>query len=158
MDKTFLKELFVNFEQSQKNRSEKYFDFFKSITTLSVGLIGLLIGLKAEPIPNPFAQFAFLIAIILIGLCILFSLAVRFYELVSGNDEIGVRKKHILEYIENPSVNNFLGEQLDKPKIYKFFEISTFVCLLLSIIALIFYVYFLEFYPSEIIVKLSNLK
>ena len=146
MDKRFLKELFGKFEESQKDRDKVYFDFFKSITTLSVALIGLLIGLKAVPIPNQAAQFAFLITIILIGLCILFSLATRFYEVVSGNDSVSVRKKHILEYIENPDENNFQAEQLDKSKIYKFFEIATFVCLILSIIALIFYVVFLEFW------------
>ena len=52
MDKGFLKELFGKFEESQKDRDKVYFDFFKSITTLSVALIGLLIGLKANPIPN----------------------------------------------------------------------------------------------------------
>lgn len=145
MDTKFLKELFGKFEESQKDRDKVYFEFFKSITTLSIALIGLLIGLKAEPIPNQAAQFAFLITIILIGLCILFSLAIRFYEVVSGNGSVEVRKKHILEYIENPDENTFQAEQLDKPKIYKFFEISTFVCLILSIIALIFYVVFLEF-------------
>jgi len=146
MDKRFLKELFGNFEESQKDRDKVYFDFFKSITTLSVALIGLLIGLKAELIPNQAAQFAFLITIILIGLCTLFSLGVRFYEVVSGNDSVEARKKHILKYIENPDENNLQIEQLDKSKIYKFFEIATFVCLTLSIIALIFYVVFLEFW------------
>jgi len=145
MDKTFLKELFGKFEESQKDRDKVYFNLFKSITTLSVALIGLLIGLKSEPIPNQAAQFAFLLTIILIGLCVLFSLAVRFYEVVSGNDSIAVRKKHILQYIQNPDENIFQSEYLDKPKIYKFFEISTFACLILSIITLIFYVVFLEF-------------
>ena len=146
MDKSFLKELFGKFEESQKDRDKVYFDFFKSITTLSVALIGLLIGLKAEPIPNQAAQFAFLITIILIGLCILFSLGVRFYEVISGNDSVEVRRKHILVYIENPVEGGLQIEQLNKSKIYRFFEISTFVCLILSIIALIFYVVFLEFW------------
>ncbi len=145
MDKRFLKEIFEKFEESQKDRDKVYFDFFKSITTLSVALIGLLIGLKAEPIPNQAAQFAFLVTIILIGLCILFSLGVRFYEVASENDSVEARKKHILEYIENPDENNLQIEQLNKSKIYKFFEIATFVCLILSIIALIFYVVFFEF-------------
>ena len=150
MDKRFLKELFGKFEESQKDRDKVYFDFFKSITTLSVALIGLLIGLKANPIPNQAAQVAFLITIILIGLCILFSLATRFYEVISENDSVSARKKHILSYIDNPDENTFLSEQLDKSKIYKFFEIATFVCLILSIISLIFYVYYLEFVTFEL--------
>ncbi len=153
MDTKFLKELFGEFEKSQKNREKVYFNFFKSITTLSVALIGLLIGLKAEPIPNQDARFAFLITIILIGLCILFSLAVQFYEVIYESESVEARRKHILKYIENPSENLLQIEHLHKSKIYKFFEIMTFLCFLLSIIALIFYVYFLEFFPSEIINK-----
>ena len=77
MDKKFFKELVNNLEQSQEKKDTSYFEYFKSISTLSVALIGLLIGLKASPIPNQEAKVAFLITIILIGLCILFSLATR---------------------------------------------------------------------------------
>ena len=95
MDKKFLKELFNNLEQSQEKQDISYFNFFKSISTLSVGLIGLLIGLKASPIPNQEAKVAFLITIILIALCILFSLATQFYEVTFYNKAVGVRKLHI---------------------------------------------------------------
>lgn len=80
MNKTFLEKLFEKFEESHKDRDKEYFDFFKSITTLSVVLIVLLIGLKADPIWNQAAQIAFLLTIILIGHCVLFSLAVMFYK------------------------------------------------------------------------------
>ena len=145
IDNNHLKELFVNFEDSQIKKDTSYFEYFKSISTLSVALIGLLIGLKSDRIPNQEAKIAFLITIILIGLCILFSLAVRFYEVVSYKDEVELRRLHILKYIESPSENILQIDNLGKHWIYKFFEISTFVCLLLSILALISYVYFLEF-------------
>lgn len=140
-----LKELFVNFEDSQIKKDTSYFEYFKSISTLSVALIGLLIGLKSDRIPNQEAKIAFLITIILIGLCILFSLAVRFYEVVSYKDEVELRRLHILKYIDYPSENILQIDNLNKHWIYKFCEIATFVCLLLSILALISYVYFLEF-------------
>lgn len=146
MDKKHLKELFTKWEQSQNKKDEKYFEYFKSISTLSVALIGLLIGLKASPIPNLNAKIAFLITIILIGLCILFSLATRFYEVAVYKKEVEVRKNHILEYIDNPSENNLQIDNLGKHWFYIFSEISTFVCLLLSILTLIAYVFFLEFY------------
>jgi len=107
--------------------------------------IGLLIGLKATPIPNQEAKIAFLLTIILIGLCILFSLVTRFYEVVSYKQAVDVRKKHIAEYIENPSENDLQLDNLGKHWIYKFCEIATFSCLLLAILSLISYVYFLEF-------------
>jgi F0F1-type ATP synthase assembly protein I len=153
MDKKYLKELFDKFEESQEKKDKAYFDYFKSISTLSVALIGLLIGLKASPIPNQASKIAFLITIILIGLCILFSLATRFYEVTAYKQGVQTRKNHILEYIENPDENNLQIDQLGKSWFYKFFEILTFSCLLLFIITLIFYVYFLEFYPSEIILN-----
>jgi F0F1-type ATP synthase assembly protein I len=158
MDKTHLKNLFNKLEETQDKKDKSYFEYFKSISTLSVALIGLLIGLKASPIPNQYAKVAFLITIILIGLCILFSLATRFYEVTAYKQEVESRKLHISKYVENPADNNLQIDQLGKSWFYKFSEILTFSCLLLSIITLIFYVYFLEFYPSEIIVKLNNLK
>lgn len=145
MNKIFLKELFNKWELSQEKKDKSYFEYFKSISTLSVALIGLLIGLKASPIPNQSAKIAFLITIILIGLCILFSLATRFYEVVAYKREVETRKSHILVYIENPSENELQIDNLGKHWFYKFSEITTFSCLLLSIISLIFYVYFLEF-------------
>ena len=145
MDKKFFKVLVNNLEHSQEKKDTSYFEYFKSISTLSVALIGLLIGLKASPIPNQEAKVAFLITIILIGLCILFSLATRFYEITSYKKAVDVRKQHILKYIDNHSKNNLQIDNLNKHWIYKFCEIATFVCLLLSILALISYVYFLEF-------------
>ena len=145
MDKKYLKDLFVRFEQSQNEKDKSHFDFFKSISTLSVALIGLLIGLKASPIPNPEAKVSFLITIILIGLCVLFSLASRFYEVASRNNEVEIRREMILNYVSNPEENDLQIEQIKKPRIYKFFEICTYVCLSLSIIALIAYVFFLDF-------------
>ena len=127
-------------------RINSQFDFFKSISTLSVALIGLLIGLKASPIPNQAAKIAFLITIILIGLCVLFSLASRFYEVISRKNEVEIRREMILNYVNNPEENDLQIEEINKPRIYKFFEICTYTCLSLSIISLIVYVFFLEFY------------
>ncbi|MCB6062602.1 hypothetical protein [Flavobacterium psychrophilum] len=148
MDLKIVKELSNSFEQSQAKKYNSYFEYFKSISSLSVGLIGLLIGLKSSPIPNQEAKVAFLIAIILIALCILFSLAIRFYEIVAYKQEVEYRRLNILKYIENPSENKVQIGNINKHKFYKFSEIATFVCLLLSILALISYVYFLEF-PLE---------
>lgn len=146
MDRKFLGDLFYKFEQSQEKKDKSYFEYFKTISTISVALIGLLIGLKAAPFPNQEAKFAFFITIILIGLCILFSLIIQFYEVVGYKQEVKTRESHILKYVENPAENNLQIDNLNKHWIFKFSEIATFSCLLLSVFSLIIYVYFLEFY------------
>lgn len=145
MDKKYFKELITNFNNSQEIRDNSYFEYFKSLSTLSVGLIGLLIGLKPNPIPNYEAKVSFLITIILIALCILFSLATRFYEVILKKNVVQVYKQNLVKYVDNPSENNLQIDSIEKSKIFKFFEIMTFVCLLLFILSLILYVYFLEF-------------
>jgi len=145
MDKTYLKEIAEKYEIAQYEREKSNFAYFKSISTLSVALIGLLIGLKASPIPNLYAKVAFLITIILIALCILFSLATQFYEVVFCNQLVELRKNQLLKYIENPNGNNVRIDKTEGSKVYKFCEKMTFLSLILSIISLIFYVYFLEF-------------
>lgn len=145
MDSKFLGKLFENLEVSQVKKDKTYFEYFSSISSLSIALIGLLIGLKPNPIPNEFAKIAFLISIILIGLCIIFSLGTRFYEIVFYGKEVEVRKLHIKKYLDNPSENEFQEAIIEKPKLYVFFEIATFICLVFSILSLISYVYLLEF-------------
>lgn len=145
MDLEVIKKLSINLEQSQIKKDNSYFEYFKSISSLSVGLIGLLIGLKSSPIPNQEAKVAFLITIILIALCTLFSLVIRFYEIVAYKQEVAHRRMNILTHIENPYEKSVQIGKIHKHWFYKFSEIATFVCLLLSILALISYVYFLEF-------------
>lgn len=145
MDKIYLKEIAEKYEIAQSEREKSIFLYFKSISTLSVALIGLLIGLKATPIPNQEAKVAFLITVILIALCILFSLATQFYEIVFCNQVVELRKTQLLKHIENPNVDNVRIYKTKGSKLYKSFEIMTFLSLILSIISLIFYVYFLEF-------------
>ena len=145
MNKTVLKDKFTKFTDLQDKRDIAFFAYFRNISTLSVGLIGLLIGLKPQMLPNLYSKYLFLITIILIGLCILFSLGVQFYEIVTYRHYVSAQRKQIIDYIDSPSENIFQASSFDKPKIYKFFELSTFSCLILSILALIAYVYALEF-------------
>lgn len=122
-----------------------FFSFLRNISTLSVGLIGLLIGLKPDEIPNQNAKVFFLISIILIGLCILASLVAQHYEINYLTQANKIRLQNIESYIRNPSENIMQKSEISKGKVYKISEIVTYSCLILSIVALIFYVYFLEF-------------
>lgn len=145
MNRTYLKELAEKHEISQAEKSKSYFEYFRAISTLAVALIGLLIGLKASPIPNQEAKIAFFTTIILIGLCILFSLATQYFEVVFSEQMVELRQQQLLNYIENPTENNMQCDSTKGSKLYGYFEKLTFLSLLLSIISLITYVYFLEF-------------
>lgn len=145
MDKNYLKELFNKFEESQEKSQNSYIEFYKKITTLSVGLIGLLIGLKANPIPNLSAKYAFFTTIVLIGLSILFSLISIFCDVDQYRQETKIRQSLIMNYLKNPKENNFQIESINKKWIFKFSEIATLFCLVLSVLSLIMYVFYLEF-------------
>jgi hypothetical protein len=123
-----------------------FFSFLRNISTLSVGLIGLLIGLKPAVIPNQYAKVFFLLSIFLIGLCILSSLVAQHYEINYLTQANKIRLRNIESYIQNPSENILQKSEISKGRIYKVSEIVTYSCLTLSIITLICYVYFLEFY------------
>jgi len=122
-----------------------FFSFLRNISTLSVGLIGLLIGLKPDEIPNLHAKVFFLISIILIGLCILSSLVAQHYEINYLTQANKIRLQNLESYIRSPSENIMQKSEISKGKVYKISEIVTYFCLILSIVALVFYVYFLEF-------------
>ena len=145
MNRQHLKNLFDSFETSQNERDRTFFAYFRNITTISVGLIGLLIGLKPAQLPNLCSKYLFLTTIILIGLCILFSLVVQFYEVEFHKKQVSVRKEHISKYIADPENENLQIDSIKKRLIYKISEKMVFLCLLLSVTSLIFYVYFSEF-------------
>ena len=140
-----VKSLFVNIEKSHIEYSKTFFSFFKSITTMSTGLIALLIGLKPVKIPDLDSRVCFLLSIFLIGLCILFSLIVQYKEVYLKKSEIDIREQQLKKYVGEETDSNVLTEEIQINKFYIFFEKATYFCLLLSIITLNLYVYFLYF-------------
>ncbi|WP_162127615.1 hypothetical protein [Flavobacterium phycosphaerae] len=151
MNKEDLKRKVTDVIDARERHEKTNFNYFKGLTTISVALIGLLIGLKPPLIPNQSAKILFLITICLIGLCILFSLIVQFYEVIFDKQKIDARIKILKEYIDDPVGVGFVQfAELKEVKFFRLFKILTFSCLILSIISLIFYVYFSEFYPAII--------
>lgn len=132
-------------EEFQNLAHKSYFNFYKSVSTLNVALIGLLIGLKPSSIPNAEAKIAFFVAIVLIGSCILFSLGIQYYEVDYSRQFSKFHKERLNSYVKDPRNNGFDLDLIRKKWFYKLFEYLTFLCLILSIVALIIYVYFLEF-------------
>lgn len=119
--------------------------YFNKITTLSVGLIGLLIGLKPNPLPNYCSKVLFLITITLIALCILLSLISQHYHVSYHKQVSSSNKEQLLEYTKDVKNNNLKMDPLKKSLIYKISDKLTFSCLVLYVLSLIMYVYFLEF-------------
>ena len=146
MNSKAVHKLVDEFTVTVEKYNTSFFGFFKNISTLSVALIGLLIGLKPAVIPNQYAKLFFLLSIILIGLCILFSLIVQHYELNYREQANNIRLRNIQSYILNPSENIMQKEGVNKKPIYVISEILTYFCFGTSIISLILYVAFLEFY------------
>jgi hypothetical protein len=146
MNKEDFKNKVNNVVEAREQYEKSNFTFFKGLTTIYVALIGLLIGLKPSNIPNLNAKWLFLTTICLIGLCILFSLVVQFYEVIFHKQTIDARKQILKEYIDDPVGAGFLQVvEIKGSKFFRLFEILTFSCLILSITSLIFYVYFSEF-------------
>lgn len=146
MENIIVDKLVNEFTEAVEKYNASFFGFFKNISTLSVGLIGLLIGLKPDVIPNPISKVFFLLSIILLGLCILFALVVQHYELNYREQANNIRLQNIQSYIKNPSKNKIQKSDTDKKKIYVISEKFTYFCFGISIVSLILYVAFLEFY------------
>lgn len=140
-----VKSLFENIEKSHIEFSKSFFSFFKGITTMSTGLIALLIGLKPDKIPDLDSKVFFLLSISLIGLCILFSLIVQYKEVYLKKSETEIREQQLKKFLKDKADGDVLIDNIPVNKFYVFFEKMTYYCLLLSIISLVLYVYFLEF-------------
>ena len=143
--KNNVKSLFENIEKSHIEFSKSFFSFFKGITTMSTGLIALLIGLKPKKIPDFDSKVLFLLSISLIGLCILSSLIVQYKEVYLKKSETEIREQQLRKFLDKKEGDEVLIDNIPISRFYVFFEKMTYVCLLLSIISLVFYVYFLEF-------------
>ena len=143
--KNNVKSLFENIEKSHIEFSKSFFSFFKGITTMSTGLIALLIGLKPKKIPDFDSKVLFLLSISLIGLCILSSLIVQYKEVYLKKSETEIREQQLRKFLDKKEGDDVLIDNIPISRFYVFFEKMTYVCLLLSIISLVFYVYFLEF-------------
>jgi hypothetical protein len=110
----------------------------RHLSTISIGFLGLLVGLKPELMPNCNSKFFFIVTVVFLSLGILFLTILSYYETLNYQKEINLRKKQIEEYdIEK-------GFQIDHVPQgnLKYFITSTFCFLALSIISLMIYVYF----------------
>ncbi len=137
-----IKKSTLEFIGSQQKSEEVYFSFLRHLTTLCIGFLGLLIGLKPEKLPNHYSELLFFVTISSLSLGILFLSICIFYETKNARIEMKVRRQFIIDYIDNPSDNKFQIKQV--PKGFRsVFEVISFGLLISSILCIIVYSYFL---------------
>jgi hypothetical protein len=136
------KELIDKFEYYQAKTIDSKYGFFKNISTLCLGFLALFVNFKPNSFSNEWDKMFFLFTTALFGLCILFSLVSTRGEVFLYHQSSLARAKMLLKYMTPRSVNAFQNESTEVKKVYIFFEKMTYVCLILSIVSLIVYVYF----------------
>jgi hypothetical protein len=148
VDDKLLNEVYRKVDKLEKEyilRNDKYFNFFKIISTLSITMIGLLISLKSSDFPNLYSKIFFLAAISLLSLTVIFSLIVQYNEHKELNYLIDHRKKVLISLTNNKDLGNIEVFELTKSSSLKYVEIATYCSLVLSLLSLILYTSFLIF-------------
>lgn len=136
------KDLIDKFEYYQTKTIDSKYGFFKNISTLCLGFLALFVNFKPNSFINEWDKMFFLFTTALFGLCILFSLVSTHGEVFLYHQSSLARAKMLLKYIETHNVKTCQSESTEVNEVYKFFEKMTYVCLILSILSLIVYVYF----------------
>lgn len=139
MIKNRLKDLDI----SQEKYSQSHFGFLRNITTISVGLFGLLVSLKPKIICLYSAKIAFMTTICSLGLGILFSVISQYYDVYVKREDKVKRTENIAKVLKGEEYKDI--QFVPQPKIFKISEILTYSFLGLSIVSLIFYVFLIEF-------------
>ena len=137
------------------NRDKSYFAYIKSLSQILVVLLGFLIGLKSNVPLNNIPKVLFLLSITLIGLTILFSQRLLFYEVSIQENEVKAYRQSLIKLQNQTEKASFVLVKSKKEKFFQFFEKATFYCFGLSIISLIFYCIFSYFPICEFCLKHS---
>ena len=140
-----MKEVLLNLIKAQNKMEESYFSFLKYLSTLSIGFLGLFIGLKPIEFPNYYSAFFFFITILFISLSTIFLSVCIYYETKNSRKETEIRKNLVLKYIENPIDNKFQIETYEN-KHERIFEFITYSLLILSLVLVCIYVFFSTLY------------
>lgn len=136
------KDLIDKFEYYQAKTIDSKYGFFKNISTLCLGFLALFVNFKPNSFTNEWDKMFFLFTTALFGLCILFSLVSTRGEVFLYHQSSLARAKMLLKYMKPHGVKTYQSESTEVNEVYKFFEKMTYVCLILSILSLIVYVYF----------------
>ena len=119
--------------------------FIKNLITISTGFLALFIGLKSDNIESELGKYFFFVTIILLVCGILFSTISLYLEIYYIDKNQTFLKKLMKEHLEQ-GVTSDRFNSVKKPIFFKIYDFIGFGSFILSTIALILYVYFLEIY------------
>jgi len=131
----------LKFIEAQEKSEQVYFSFLRHLTTMCIGFLGLLIGLKPEKLPNHYSELLFFGTISSLSLGILFLTICIFYETKNARIEKEVRRQFLIDYIDNPIDNKFQSTQIPNDS-RSIFQFIAFGLLIISVIFIIIYTYF----------------
>lgn len=130
-------------EASQEKYSASHFGFLRNITTISVGLFGLLVSLKPKTIDIYSGKIAFTLTIIFLGLGILFSVISQYYDVYIRKQDKILRTENIAKVLKGEE--HIDTQYVSQPKLFQISEVLTYIFLGLSVLSLILYVCLIEF-------------
>lgn len=128
-----LKEL----EEITDERNEKLYAWFKTLVTISVGLVGILISFKSDETTSSLKSIFFIITISTLGLGILCALIVLFSEVNVLNRTRKNRMGHLISRLDGKGGLEF--EEIKPGIIYNVAYKFSFLFYFLALIGLIGY-------------------
>ncbi len=121
------------------------YSFFSKLTPVILGFLGLMVSLKSTDNSSEFSQFFFFLTILLLGLCVLCSVATLYSEVHYSKKYLENYRDEATKYILDKSENKSIYASAKVSKFYLIVEWLTIVFLILSILSLIIYSYALTF-------------
>jgi len=128
---------------SQKEYIKSRQKFVGMISTMLLGILGLLIALKPDSIKECNQKVVYLISLILISLGVIFSLIFLYTEVAYAKRDRDSRQNIFLS--QHNSKSESINKILSYEKLYRFCEKATYICLLLSMMTMIWYFCLSEF-------------
>lgn len=116
--------------------------FFTHLVTVLIGFTGLLIGLKPKEFNNICSKYFFISSLILMILCIIFSLITLYGNVSFARKESSANFDILKEFFESKGVNKNQVKSVLPSKLYKISEVISLTLIALSLIDLILYVYY----------------
>jgi hypothetical protein len=127
----------------ESKKSNIKYSFFSKITPIILGFLGLLVGLKSEDGSTECSEFFFFSTILLLGLCVLCSVAVQYSELHYAKKSVDSYKDESIKYIQGKTESETIYVTTKISAFYIIVEKLTLLFLALSIVSLILYSYVL---------------
>lgn len=138
-------ELLKEAQKLSTNRGRANKEFIKTIITIATGFLALFIGLKSNGIASENARYLFFLTIVLLVVGIVFLAISLYQEIYFLKKNESFLKEKISKYLKKGTIEKILFNYTKQPLFFKICEPIGYCAFLLATIALIGYVFFLEF-------------